>query len=165
MPKAPFLNVSELCLLSAVYPTPLGYLHIQYNPEHVFSLKIFSSRLLPSVPSALTDDAAQQILEYLQGRRITFSFPFQFTGSSFQADVWNRILRVPYGNTASYKDLAFSLGRPSAVRAVASACGQNPLWIVVPCHRIIGSDGKLHGYAGGLELKQKLLNLEQHTYS
>ena len=157
-----FFSNSEMPFHSAVYPTPLGFLHLQHESECVVSLKIFPEILLTSVPTALTDDTALQVLEYIDGKRKDFSVPFKLLGTPFQNSVWDCIRHVPYGTTASYSDLAKTLGRPSAVRAVASACGQNPLWILVPCHRIIGADGKLHGYAGGLDLKQKLIGLERH---
>ena len=105
--------------------------------------------------------AAKQILEFLEGKRDAFELPLDLRGTPFQRDVWDALLAIPYGETCSYADLAKRVGRPGAVRAVGSANGANPLALVVPCHRVIASDGKLGGYAGGLELKAKLLAMEQ----
>ncbi len=102
----------------------------------------------------------RQLDEYFSGCRRTFSLPLCFTGSEFQNSVWEALQLVPYGNILSYASLAQKIGRPAAVRAVAGAVGANPLSIVVPCHRIIGSDGSLTGYAGGLPAKRLLLQIE-----
>ncbi|MDR0977110.1 MAG: methylated-DNA--[protein]-cysteine S-methyltransferase [Prevotellaceae bacterium] len=109
--------------------------------------------------------AAAQLDEYFDGRRTTFDLPLLFAGTAFQQRVWTALLQVPYGTTVSYGELAARLGRPTAVRAVAGAVGANPLSIFVPCHRIVGSDGSLTGYAGGLAAKQFLLEHEQGTYA
>ena len=104
---------------------------------------------------------ARQLDEYLSGNRREFDIPLLLVGTDFQRSVWNALLQVPYGGTASYLQIARAIGKGKAVRAVGSACRANPIGIVVPCHRIIGSDGSLVGYYGGLALKQQLLNLEQ----
>ncbi|MCI1290517.1 MAG: methylated-DNA--[protein]-cysteine S-methyltransferase [Lactobacillus sp.] len=112
-------------------------------------------------PSALTNQAAAELTEYFSGRRRKFDLPLKMNGTPFQIAVWQAALQVPYGQTASYKDLARNIGKPGASRAVGQALHKNPLLIVVPCHRIIGSTGKLTGYGCGFDLKQKLLQLEQ----
>ncbi len=104
--------------------------------------------------------ARQQIDEYFAGIRQVFSLPIGFSGSEFQNKVWETLQSIPYGNTLSYASLAQKVGRPAAVRAVANAVGANPISILVPCHRIIGSNGSLTGYAGGLSAKRLLLQLE-----
>lgn len=111
--------------------------------------------------SDATDEAARQLDEYFAGRRRVFSVPLLFAGSEFQRSVWQCLLGIPYGQRMSYGQMARLLGRPRAVRAVASANGANALSILVPCHRVIGSDGSLTGYAGGLEAKRFLLGLEE----
>jgi len=103
----------------------------------------------------------KQLEEYFIGERTDFSIPLLTVGSEFQKSVWQALLKIPYGETASYLELAKSIDKPSAVRAVASANGANAIGIMIPCHRIIGSNGKLVGYAGGLPTKEKLLRLEQ----
>ena len=106
------------------------------------------------------DAAKQQIDEFLSGNRTTFGIALMMFGTDFQKRVWNALLEVPYGATSSYLQLAKSINNEKAVRAVASANGANAMSIIIPCHRIIGSDGSLVGYAGGLPAKKRLLNLE-----
>ena len=106
------------------------------------------------------DTAKQQVDEYLSGNRRTFDIPLLMFGTDFQKQVWNALLKVPYGVTSNYLQLAKSINNEKAVRAVASANGANAMSIIIPCHRIIGSDGSLVGYAGGLTAKKRLLNLE-----
>jgi methylated-DNA-[protein]-cysteine S-methyltransferase len=106
----------------------------------------------------------RQLDEYLSGTRKEFDIPLLLVGTDFQRSVWNALLQVPYGATASYLQIARAIGKEKAVRAVGNACRANPIGIIVPCHRIIGSDGSLVGYYGGLSLKRRLLNLERgHT--
>lgn len=104
--------------------------------------------------------AVEQLGEYFAGTRRTFDFPMTPGGTAFQQSVWRALLTVPFGTTLSYRTLSRQLGDERAIRAVAAANGRNPLWVVVPCHRIIGSDGSLTGYAGGLWRKQWLLEHE-----
>ena len=105
--------------------------------------------------------AATQILEYLEGRRTEFDLPLDLRGTPFQRRVWDEMLEIPYGETRSYQQIARALRRPRALRAVGNASGANPVSLVVPCHRVIASDGKLGGYAGGLSLKARLLAMER----
>ncbi|WP_305080404.1 methylated-DNA--[protein]-cysteine S-methyltransferase [Microbulbifer sp. YPW16] len=114
---------------------------------------------------ALTDMASTQLGEYLDGRRRAFELPLQPPGTPFQQRVWAALQDIPYGETRSYLQQAEALGNPRAVRAVARANGANPLAIVIPCHRVIGADGTLTGYAGGLDLKARLLSLEGARFS
>ncbi|MCM1313493.1 MAG: methylated-DNA--[protein]-cysteine S-methyltransferase [Bacteroides sp.] len=110
--------------------------------------------------SDVAHEAISQLDEYFAGQRKNFSIPVQFAGSAFQCRVWSELMKIPYGTTISYAELAFRIDNLKAVRAVASANAANPISIFVPCHRVIGSNHKLTGYAGGLEAKQKLLALE-----
>lgn len=105
-------------------------------------------------------DARRQLAEYLAGERTEFELPLRIEGSDFQRDVWRALLDIPYGETLSYGELAARIGRPGASRAVGLANGRNPISIVVPCHRVIGSSGALTGYGGGIERKRHLLDLE-----
>lgn len=111
-------------------------------------------------PAAFAD-AVRQLDEYFAGRRQRFELPLDLGGTPFQRAVWARLLRIPYGTTISYAELAASLGRPDRVRAVGGAVGRTPVPIIVPCHRVIGSDGALTGYGGGLQRKAALLDLER----
>lgn len=110
--------------------------------------------------SCILADTADQLDEYFQGTRTSFTIPLLITGTPFQHDVWTELTKIPYGMTISYAGLALRTGNPQAVRAVASANAVNPISILVPCHRVIGSDHRLTGYGGGLEAKQMLLALE-----
>jgi methylated-DNA-[protein]-cysteine S-methyltransferase len=106
-------------------------------------------------------DVARQLAEYFAGERTTFDVPLSPSGGgAFEREVWTELLRIPYGTTASYGELARRLGHPTAARAVGAANGRNPIAIIVPCHRVIGSDGSLIGYGGGLDVKRTLLDLE-----
>jgi methylated-DNA-[protein]-cysteine S-methyltransferase len=122
----------------------------------------------PDVPSAargLLDRVQAQVAEYFAGERRTFDLPLAPRGTPFQRAVWTALLELPYGTTASYLDVARRIGQPAAVRAVGAANGRNPIAIVIPCHRVIGADGTLTGYAGGLPRKQALLALEaRHAF-
>jgi methylated-DNA-[protein]-cysteine S-methyltransferase len=117
-----------------------------------------------SSPSSLEAVFAQRALteieEFLSGRRREFTVPLDLQGTPFQLQVWNALLRIPYGETRSYGEVAGAVGRPKAARAVGMANHSNPVAIVVPCHRVVASDGSLGGYAGGLEMKSQLLRLE-----
>ncbi len=107
------------------------------------------------------DTCAGQLREYFAGRRTRFDLPLAPGGTAFQQSVWRALAQIPYGELRSYADIAAAIGRPAAVRAVGAANGRNPLPIVVPCHRVIGSDGSLTGFAGGLDIKRRLLALER----
>src|SRR4030095_12293191 len=100
--------------------------------------------------------------EYFSGVRHDFDLPLDIQGTAFQKRVWEQLRRIPYGKTASYRDIARMIGKKTAYRAVGNANGKNPLCIIVPCHRVIAADGSLGGYSGGLKIKTQLLKLEQH---
>jgi methylated-DNA-[protein]-cysteine S-methyltransferase len=147
------------------YDSPIGILEIIGTKEGICSI-MFAEH---EKPLKSKNDQTEQVLlncynqldEYFKGVRHEFSFPYFFEGTSFQKEVWNALTKVPYAQTGSYKDIAVSIGNEKAIRAVGSANGKNKLSIVVPCHRIIGSNGKLTGYAGGLWRKEWLLNHER----
>lgn len=109
---------------------------------------------------AVLDHAARELTEYFQGRRRVFETPLQAAGTAFQQEVWMALREIPFGASRSYADIARAIGRPKAMRAVGLANGSNPLAIIVPCHRVIGRDGSLTGYGGGLEAKRWLLEHE-----
>jgi methylated-DNA-[protein]-cysteine S-methyltransferase len=110
------------------------------------------------------DDVRRQLEEYFAGRRLVFRLPLDLDqGTPFQRRVWKGLLSIPYGQTLSYRDLARTIGQPSASRAVGAANGKNPLPIVVPCHRVVAADGSIGGFSGGLDTKKKLLGLEAET--
>ena len=144
-----------------VYPCPLGTLVIGHTDAKIVSVKLQTAPTQPHCPSPLSDLAAGQIMEYFQGKRKDFDLPIYAPGTPFQMAVWHEISRIPYGQTRSYGQIAAILGKPKASRAVGQAANRNPLWIIVPCHRVVGKNQALTGYAGGLEIKQALLELEQ----
>nr|WP_090890519.1 methylated-DNA--[protein]-cysteine S-methyltransferase [Evansella caseinilytica] len=104
--------------------------------------------------------ALQQLQQYFQGERAAFDLPLDLIGTKFQTLVWNKIREIPYGQTKSYKNIAMEIGAPKAVRAIGGANNQNPIPIIIPCHRVIGSNGSMVGYGGGLDKKEYLLRLE-----
>lgn len=106
-------------------------------------------------------ETERQLGEYFAGKRRTFDVPLSFSGSDFQKHVWGALLTIPFGETRSYGEIARQVGKPNASRAVGAANGRNPISIIAPCHRVVGSTGKLTGFAGGLDAKQYLLELEQ----
>lgn len=110
--------------------------------------------------NSVLDDAERQLEQYFTQQRKTFDLPLKFRGSPFQCLVWRALMRIPYGQTRTYKEIAVDAGSPASARAVGMANAKNPIAIIAPCHRVIGSDGKLTGFAGGLEAKQRLLALE-----
>lgn len=147
-------------IVSANTQTPLGIATIVGNELGISEIKISTDvKVSTEIPIEI-EKAVLQLQEYFQGTRSEFNFKMNPKGTEFQQKVWNGLLEIPFGKTMSYLELSKKLGDPKAIRAVASANGKNPLWIVVPCHRVIGSDGSLTGYAGGLWRKQWLLDHE-----
>ncbi len=141
--------------------SPLGVTKIIGDTKGIASITVLNNNepISDIVPEVL-EDAVYQINEYFAEERKTFSLTLNPQGTEFQKKVWDELLNIPFGKTVSYLDLSKKLGDPKAIRAVAAANGKNPLWIVVPCHRVIGSDGSLTGYAGGLHRKKWLLEHE-----
>lgn len=117
--------------------------------------------LTKDVAHPVLAETERQLGEYFGGKRRTFDVPLSFSGSDFQKRVWGALLTIPFGETRSYGEIARQVGKPSASRAVGAANGRNPISIIAPCHRVVGSTGKLTGFAGGLEAKKYLLDLEQ----
>lgn len=148
----------------AVYPFPLGQLKICYDGDVVVSLGR-TKTADEGIKTPLTDLTYGQIMEYFAGKRRSFSFPYELRGTDFQKTVWHALCDIPYGETRTYKEIATAVGNPKACRAVGMANNKNPIGIAVPCHRVIGADGKLVGYAGGLDMKEALLALERNTKS
>ena len=150
---------------SARIKTPLGIAILQGDAKGLSAITVLDAKIGneedgdETVPEVLKD-AVCQIQEYFDGIRKVFDLELNADGTDFQKRVWQALLEISYGKTTSYLELSKSLGDVKAVRAVAAANGKNPLWIVVPCHRVIGSDGSLTGYAGGLHRKKWLLDHE-----
>ena len=145
---------------TAIIKTPLGHAELKGDENGLTSITVYDSELSTTLIPEQLEDAVHQLQEYFSGVRNTFDLKLNPDGTTFQKKVWNELLNIPFGKTISYLELSKKLGDVKAIRAVAAANGKNPLWIVVPCHRVIGSNGDLTGYAGGLHRKQWLLNHE-----
>ena len=145
----------------AYYESPFDTFKIGCAEQQVVEIRLAKQFQNPNCPSPLSDLAAQQLTEYFSGERRCFDFPISLKGTAFQTAVWKALMDIPYGETRSYQDIALFIGRPTACRAVGMACNRNPVWIAVPCHRVLGKNHSLTGYAGGLDMKQQLLKLEQ----
>ncbi|WMW77810.1 methylated-DNA--[protein]-cysteine S-methyltransferase [Flavobacterium sp. 20NA77.7] len=145
----------------ALLQTPLGNLLIEGDENGLTSLSIISDEIKITHTSQKTlEDAIIQLQEYFEGKRKQFTIRLNPQGTNFQKKVWQKLLEIPFGTTISYQQLSNQLGDSKAIRAVANANSKNPLWIIIPCHRVIGSDGSLTGYAGGLWRKKWLLEHE-----
>jgi methylated-DNA-[protein]-cysteine S-methyltransferase len=150
-------------------PSPLGTLTLMADAQGRLREICFEHEARPHADEPWRRDAArlaparQQLAEYFAGTRREFDLPLCPQGTAFQQQVWQELRRIPFGATTSYGELARRLGKPKAMRAVGAANGRNPLPVIVPCHRVIGADGSLTGYSGGLWIKRKLLALEGHT--
>jgi len=140
--------------------SPLGLIEIGATADGISSLLFVEQRRSTSLSSPLLEMAQAQLDEYFSGRRRQFDLPLDLHGSAFQQRVWAQVNKIPYGQTLSYADIARALGNPRSTRAVGMAVGKNPVAILVPCHRVIGSDGSLTGYGGGLWRKTWLLRHE-----
>ena len=147
----------------AFIKTPLGITKIVGDEEGISEISVLDEgEISKSVPKELKE-AVAQLKDYFSGKRNDFDLKLNPKGTDFQQKVWKELLNIPFGKTMSYLDIAKKLGDPKVIRAAASANGKNPLWIVVPCHRVIGTDGSLTGYAGGLWRKKWLLEHENST--
>jgi methylated-DNA-[protein]-cysteine S-methyltransferase len=172
------VQAAEQIVFTAEFDSPIGKLRLASTDAGLAWLGLpraggrgFAGWLARNAPRARREaafapnrDAIRQLLEYLDGKRTAFELALDLRGTGFQRAVWDALLRIPYGETRSYGELARAIGKPSAVRAVGLANGANPVALVVPCHRVIGAHGGLTGYGGGLELKRRLLAMEQSVW-
>lgn len=146
------------------YPTAIGKIGIAADDTAIIGLYFSDHPLPPDVflyESEPIKEAATQLSEYLAGTRTAFTLSLAPAGTAFQQAVWQALQEIPYGETRSYKEIAMRIGKPNACRAVGMANNKNPLAIFIPCHRVIGANGKLVGYGGGLTIKEQLLALEK----
>ena len=148
---------------STYIKTPLGIARIEGDENGVSAISVLDQGILSVTIPEVLQNAVSQLYEYFEGKRTDFDFKLNPKGTEFQKKVWQGLLQIPFGKTRTYLEQSKILGDVKAIRAVASANGKNPLWIVVPCHRVIGSDGSLTGYAGGLWRKKWLLEHENPT--
>jgi len=149
---------------TAYIKSPLGITKITGDQNGISAISVLNdeTEISSEIPEIL-QEAVNQLQDYFEGKRADFSFKLNPSGTEFQQKVWQELQNIPFGKTMSYLDLSKKLGDVKAIRAVASANGKNPLWIVIPCHRVIGTDGSLTGYAGGLWRKKWLLEHENPT--
>lgn len=153
------------------YESPLGDLLLIATHDGLTGVHFLGGRHVPRIDSAwrrdgqamVLTDARQQLREYFARKRRRFDLPLAPEGTSFQQSVWQALTTVPFGETCTYREIAQKIGCSTASRAVGAANGRNPISVIVPCHRIIGSDGRLTGYAGGLQTKHALLELERYN--
>lgn len=144
------------------YETEVGIIGIRENTKSITDIYFSKVDTNDNIEETdLIKECFKQLKEYFDGNRIKFDLPLDARGTEFQKKVWNELLNIPYGETKSYKDIAISIGNEKAYRAIGMANNKNPIPIIIPCHRVIGSNGKLVGYAGGLNVKEKLLNIEK----
>ena len=145
------------------YELPIGVLKIEYNGNAITSLVNTNDneKFERADDLLIVVKLKKELDEYFIGKRKVFDLPLKFNGTKFQERVWNALLKIPYGETRTYKDIATAIGNNKASRAVGMANNKNNIIILIPCHRVIGSNGELVGYAGGLEMKEYLLNLEK----
>ena len=144
-----------------VYQTPLGRVSIQARGDAITRMQLGAFELEGSKrATSATNNAATQVQEYLAGKRTSFDLDLAPEGSDFQRQVWSQLCEIPYGQTRTYGQVAEALGNPNAFRAVGGAANRNPILLAIPCHRVVGADGGLVGYASGLHVKRYLLDLE-----
>lgn len=140
--------------------TSIGLMEIVCEDEFLIGLKLVLEKNHNECENKTSKEVKSQILEYLNGSRTTFTVPFKLNGTDFQKKVYEVTLKIPYGSTKTYGEIANSIGNPKSMRAVGMALGKNPIWIIMPCHRVIGKNRKLTGYTGGIDKKLALLKLE-----
>ena len=146
---------------TVIYHSPVGDIQLDWEDGAVTALKNAGTDAKAGAPNELTELVFRQLDEYFAGTRKMFDFPYRVHGTPFQEAVWAALREIPYGETRSYKDIAEAIGHPKAFRAVGMANHANPIFIAIPCHRVIGAGGSLVGYGGGLGMKQALLELEK----
>ena len=149
---------------TAYYKSEIGIIKISYQ-EKIESIELVDKIDSKNERSNLSDKIFTQIDKYLKGEVKEFDIydKLEIKGTDFQKSVWEELINIPYGETRTYKDIAQKINNPKALRAVGTAIGKNPFFIIIPCHRVIRSDGKMGGFAYGLDVKEKLLDLEKNT--
>jgi methylated-DNA-[protein]-cysteine S-methyltransferase len=160
-----FENRTPSTIFTSTLKSPVGTLHLAASDAALLAV-VWRRTSTPQLPFDMAIEepdhpvlraTARQLTEYFSGTRRTFDLPLEFRGTGFQRSAWSALLRIPYGETRSYLEMARALGNPAAVRAVGAANGRNPISIIAPCHRVIGASGELTGFGGGLEAKAWLL--------
>lgn len=148
----------------SVIPYPFGNIRLESREGCLSRLQFTNEEADGEILDPVLLSAKDQLEEYFSGKRKNFDMPIGLGGTDFQRKVWMEVAKIPFGQTTTYMKIAQKLGNTAAIRAVGAAIGANPILIILPCHRILGSDGSLTGYAGGLERKKALLKLEGHAF-
>jgi methylated-DNA-[protein]-cysteine S-methyltransferase len=148
-------------IYTSFFNSPIGIIKISANNTHILSLDIVTNLTTSTIPTKAIQSCLKQLDEYFKGKRKKFNLPLKIEGTPFQIRVWKELSKIPFGKVISYKELAQKVGKPKAFRAVGNANGKNKFPIILPCHRVIASDGTLGGYGLGLPRKKKLLDHEE----
>ena len=143
------------------YESPVGTIEITGDASEITGIKFTDCAQTVENSNEITENCKKQLEEYFSGAREVFDFSFKFSGTEFQEKVWNEVYKIPYGEVVTYKQIAQNIGNAKAVRAVGTAVGRNPIAIVVPCHRVVGCNNSIGGYAYGIQIKKELLRLEK----
>ena len=149
-------------MITCYYQTKIGRIKIAQEGDAIVEINVTESEKESEKETPLIKKTIKELKEYLEGKRKIFDIPIDTQGTEFQEKVWNALLEIPYGETKSYEDIAKMVGCPKGARAVGMANHNNKIIIIIPCHRVIGKNGKLVGYAGGLPVKEKLLQIESN---
>ena len=145
------------------FSSPIGVVRLTEADGSITHIELTDTADAPTTPTPLFHEAEQQIMAYLEGKRKQLDFPIRMVGTPFQQRVWHALQQIPYGTTRTYGEIAAAVGNPRASRAVGMACNRNPLLLIVPCHRVVGANGKLTGFAYSMNAKRWLLGLEEST--
>ena len=149
-------------MITCYYQTKIGRIKIAQEGDAIVEINVTESEKESEKETPLIKKTIKELEEYFEGKRKFFDIPISIKGTEFQEKVWEALLRIPYGETKSYEDIAKMVGCPKGARAVGMANHNNKIIIIIPCHRVIGKNGKLVGYAGGLPVKEKLLQIESN---
>lgn len=146
------------------HKTVLGYIFIEEEASAITGVYLEKELSGTNKKTPLIEKTIQQLDEYLSGSRKTFTIEINLQGTNFQKKIWQELVKIPYGTAISYKELAQRVGNPKGFRAAGGACNKNPILLIIPCHRVIGADGKLVGFGAGLSVKERLLSLERNGH-
>lgn len=154
--------------IQATIATPIGPLYVITDGKNVYGVHFerqdnLEGNVSTTAAKQMVTQVARQLNEYFVGKRLKFELSLSPEGTDFQKLVWKQLAKIPYAKTTSYQDIAKAIGHPKAIRAVGSANGKNPFCVIVPCHRVIASDGTLGGYSGGVKIKEQLLGIEKNN--
>lgn len=151
-------------MYQSYYKSPIGEIKIEANEKQIVAIEFTDCKPIVDKPNEITKSCEKQLEEYFLGKRKIFDVFLNLVGTEFQKKVWNEVYKIPYGKTVSYKEIAKNIENEKAIRAVGTAIGKNPVAIIVPCHRVIGSNGSMTGYAYGIDKKVALLKLEKSHF-